>query len=572
MARLRIGALALLSAAFVTAGMAAAGSTVAQKSVVFSSEWTGSQTLTWAVDGRPPYGGASCPAGDQTFIGSTRGGGRLTFTFSGRDRHVPGLLLPGGQISLGGGGEGPAHGALQGKWRAYLKSEGYWDPSDLCDIDSRLGPPYDEDWIDPTDSCGSFSGRMHFGFDWRAGKLHVEGSAGSLKPVAVEECPLLKAWPSASESVLHNQLDPWILGESAVPLNAQEVRSGDTISRTKTITISSSPPDAWGMVRGEVVNTWTVTLTPTGKRLRAVPEAAPVYRGGRVTLDGSKSRGEIRSYRGELARASGCPKDVRFASETLRGAKASFTALCPFKATLTVSDGESTDSATMTVAVRPRPWKTSFSTAADGVLDSKLVDGFLQLGRNVCAYDGLTGEQTSGHILHRSGAGGDHQTKGGFTVAEVKSGPFDGNVYVVTYRTKIYRAALVSKDFLGTSDLNAANSDAGRLSDFLALRASVLDHEHLHTTLIWEYLRKSDRAKRIEAMIEADEEALSDRVNVALVEFETALTEATSDAKVKARMPARWNRSATVKLRDGGGGFVSRTFPSLAQLGDEGVG
>jgi hypothetical protein len=263
---------------------------------------------------------------------------------------------------------------------------------------------------------------------------------------------------------------------------------------------------------------------------------------------------------------------VKFASETLTGAKVGFTALCPFKATLTVSDGEDTDSAAMTVAVNPRPWKTPVSSAADAVLDTRLVDGFLQLGRNVCAYDGLTGEQTSGHILHRSGAGGVHDPKGGFTVAEVKSGPFEGNFYVAKYTARIYRAALVSKDFLSTSDLYAANGAAGRLSDFSALRASVVDHEHLHTTLIQEYVAKSDRAKRIEAMVEADEDALSDRVNVALVEFETDLTEATSDAKVKARMPARWNRSATVMLRDGGGGFVSRTFPSLADLGDEGVG
>ena len=141
---------------------------------------------------------------------------------------------------------------------------------------------------------------------------------------------------------------------------------------------------------------------------------------------------------------------------------------------------------------------------------------------------------------------------------------------MAVYRTKIRRAALISADLFEGSDLYSANSDANRLDDLLALRNSVRDHEELHSTLIERELAKADRAKKIEAMFDNDGAALADRVNVALVQLETELTDATSDAKVKANMPAKWNRPATVLVRDGGGGFVERTFPSLAQLGDDG--
>jgi len=324
-------------------------------------------------------------------------------------------------------------------------------------------------------------------------------------------------------------------------------------------------------------DTWTVTsdldwdahIAPADE-LVAVALARPAQRGDRVKLDGSKSYKNVKSYRWKLARGAGCPSEVKFAPETLEGKTVSFRALCLFKATLTVSDGKQTDSDTIAVRVDPRPWKTPFSRAPDSQLNSKLVEGFLQLGRNVCAYEGLTGSQTSGHILHRSGANGEHDLQGGFTVAEVTTGPFKGNFYVAVYRTKIRRAALISADLFEGSDLYSANSDANRLDDLLALRNSVREHEELHSTLIARELAKADRAKKIEAMFDNDGAALADRVNVALVQLETELTDATSDAKVKANMPAKWNRPATVLVRDGGGGFVERTFPSLAQLGDDG--
>jgi hypothetical protein len=313
---------------------------------------------------------------------------------------------------------------------------------------------------------------------------------------------------------------------------------------------------------------WNVEIAST-EGVVAVASASSPVRGGRVTLDGSRSFTRIRSYSWKLARGADCPPEVRMAPEALSGKRVSFPALCSFRATLTVENEHDSDSKTIAVQVRPRPWKTPFSTAPEGRLDSRLVFNALPLGRNVCAFDGLTGDQTSSHILHRSGAGGAHALRGGFTLAQVTTGPFKGNFYVAGYRTKVRRASLISKDLFPPSDLYSTNQAAGHLADLVALRSSVRDHENLHSTLIANALARDDLATKIEKMAAGSEGALEDRANGALVELETALTEATSEAKVKARMRARWSQPATILVRDGSGGFVSRTFPSLALLGDE---
>lgn len=42
------------------------------------------------------------------------------------------------------------------------------------------------------------------------------------------------------------------------------------------------------------------------------------------------------------------------------------------------------------------------------------------------------------------------------------------------------------------------------------------------------------------------------------------------NSSVKARLRAKWSRPATVLVRAGGGaGYKERTFPSLAELGNE---
>jgi hypothetical protein len=466
MKRFRLGALALLTTALVTAGVAAASGTVAQKSFVFSAEWTGTQTLTWTVDGKPPYGGASCAAGDQSFIGPTRGSGRLSFTFSGRDGYVPGLVLRGGQVALGGGGDGPLHGTMEGKWRAYVKSEGYWDPSDRCDINATLGPPYDEDLIDPTDKCGSFSGRGHFGFDWRGGKLHVDGSAGSLNPPVDSECPLLKAWPSASESVLLDQLDPFVLAESSVPLSAREVQSGETISRTNTITMTSSPSDPWGLVHGEVVDTWTLTLIPRVKRLRAVPEASAALRGDVAKLDGSKSTGDIVSYVWTFKAADGCGDVSTRPGARKSGKQVTIKPLCPVAATLKVSDGHDSDSATVTVPVLPRTsdWTTPPVKHEEVLRDERVSDPpfihpgstyGITLGENVAACE----PGSLGPPMLCPPARGGTGLGGRYTLAAVDDpgGPFDGYFYVASAPLTVERLGILNYWFLPGSPAFVAN-------------------------------------------------------------------------------------------------------------------
>jgi hypothetical protein len=338
------------------------------------------------------------------------------------------------------------------------------------------------------------------------------------------------------------------------------------------------PVRKYGKVVGKIVLTgsWTATFCQTGKvkpndcgkQLVARATSAGARRGGTVVLDGSRSEGDIVSYRWRVSRGRDCPSGTKLDQATeLTGARVSFRALCSFRATLTVRDRDSSDSTSIAVPVRARPWKTTFAHVAEGRLNSLLVDGHLVLGRNVCAHEGLEGEQRSGHILHRGGANGPND---GFTLGSIASGPFRGNWYVSKYTAEVRRASLISQDLYPGTDLYSTNGAAGRLQDFQALFNSVRDHERLHSELIKEALGRNDGAKRVEAMVAPDRDELATQVNAALVRFEEALAAATAEPRVKARMRARWSRSATVFVRAGGGaGFVSRTFPSLAELGDE---
>lgn len=315
------------------------------------------------------------------------------------------------------------------------------------------------------------------------------------------------------------------------------------------------------------IEKWDLTGRPS--TLVAVATATGAVRGGTVTLDGSRSRTNITSYKWALAPGLDCDGAEIDSRSDLSGATLSFTALCSFSATLTVSDGQDTaTSAPVLVRVRPRPWKTPFKQTKPGLLNSKLVDGFLQFGRNVCTLDGLEGEQRSGHIVHR---GGGPITRAGFTVAQVSDGPFRGDWYVTAYTAEVARTPLISRDLYPGSDLYAENTGPRR-ADLLALRTSVIHHETLHGELIKEALGNDDPAKTVEALIGSDEEQVADQANLKLVALETTLENATSDKNVKQRMPASDNRPADIYIRTGVSNPKFRLYhiTSLAQLGADG--
>ena len=318
----------------------------------------------------------------------------------------------------------------------------------------------------------------------------------------------------------------------------------------------------WNLV-GKVVPRRAGRKPP--RRLVALATASPTVRGDVVTLDGSRSHDNIVSYRWQLSRGPDCPSGVSFDSTTvLTGARVSFRAVCSFDATLTVSDGTNTAEKSIAVPVRPRTWKSPFDQTEPSPLNSHLVNGHLQFGKNVCALDGLTGEQSSGHILHRGAGPAD---RAGFTVGQITDGPFKGTWYVETYTVVVKRAPLVSEDLSPGSDLDRANMGKTH-ADFVALHQSVTAHEKLHGILIRERLREIDPANEIEAITGTDGEELATQVNLKLVNIEEELTAATSNANVQPRMAHQWNRPATVYIHDGGGGFILRTFPSLAEIGD----
>src|SRR5205823_4694723 len=88
----------------------------------------------------------------------------------------------------------------------------------------------------------------------------------------------------------------------------------------------------------------------------------------------------------------------------------SFRALCPLTAKLTVrtEDPGKADTTTKTANVGPRPWKVRFvlnQTPKKYTVTHLVPLGEhsceCQFGRNVCTKDGLTGDQSSGHQIHK---------------------------------------------------------------------------------------------------------------------------------------------------------------------------
>jgi len=120
---------------------------------------------------------------------------------------------------------------------------------------------------------------------------------------------------------------------------------------------------------GDVTNTldlsWRADIAPADAVV-AVPSASTAVRGGRVTLDGSRSFSRIQTYSWKVARGGDCPPEVKVSPELLTGKRVSFPALCSFKARLTVDNEHASDSKTIAVRVEPRPWNSRFRVARVG--------------------------------------------------------------------------------------------------------------------------------------------------------------------------------------------------------------
>lgn len=313
-----------------------------------------------------------------------------------------------------------------------------------------------------------------------------------------------------------------------------------------------------------------VTLTPTEVPLKAVLTAGSAVRGARAMLDGSRSRGRIRTFKWTLT-----PQGASGAKATTfetRERTVQLVLLEDVKVDLEVSNGRKRSSTSGLAKVRPRPWATKFGPKRDdGVLKGeRLVSeesvplAVNRFGQDACAVEG----PDAGHGLHTTNpVTWKNDPDAGYTVQAVDDPdrPFDGYWYVKEQALIVERQALLNPDLMPDSPLFAKNAAKGTSEAFGRLVASTRAHEYKHGELMRLELLRDDPARRIERLVAPGEDELGTRADMEIRETETRLQEGQfHEQEVRAAMRKQFSKGGTVWVRDGRGGFAPWTIASFA--------
>lgn len=310
-----------------------------------------------------------------------------------------------------------------------------------------------------------------------------------------------------------------------------------------------------------------MTLVPNEVPLRAVLTAGSAQRGSKATLDASRSKGRIKSFKWTLKPlgSSGAPPLTFETSER----KVDLVLLEDVQVELEVSDGKRKSSTSGNAKVIPRQWKTTFiQEPKDGILEGqKLVIRESMFGQHACAFEG----ENAGHGLHATHPGRwKDDASAGYLVSGIDDPgrPFDGYWYVTKQSLIVRRQALFNPDLMKGSVLFQVNKDSGSAEPFARLVAASHDHEYLHGELMRRELLRDDPAKRIEKLVQRGEDELATSAETEIRATETRLQEGTfHEQDVRNAMKKKYAKGGKVWVRDGSGGFVPWTIPSFADKG-----
>jgi len=197
---------------------------------------------------------------------------------------------------------------------------------------------------------------------------------------------------------------------------------------------------------------WTLTIGSPEVLQAEAGGPYRVERGQTVRLDGSHSRGQIRSYTWTLVGEPCAAYPPHLAAEapsplTKEGAIVATKALCRIVAKLVVSDGSGFDEDYTEVEVVPRLWRTRTAAPVKGTLaGNRLLWPCLhcQWGVNICAEEYAAGQMTSGHQIH-SDTPGKWEGPKGYQLEPLRDpgGLWDGWWYVAKNGLTMARAELV---------------------------------------------------------------------------------------------------------------------------------
>jgi hypothetical protein len=315
-----------------------------------------------------------------------------------------------------------------------------------------------------------------------------------------------------------------------------------------------------------------MTLIPNEIPLRAVLTAGSAQRGGKATLDASRSKGRIKSLKWTLKPlgSSGAPPVTFETSER----KVNLVLLEDVQVDLEVSDGKKKSSTSGTSKVKPRQWKTTFiQEPNDGILEGRklIAPGSVathnQFGQHACAFEG----EDAGHGLHATHPGRwKDDADAGYLVSGIDDPgrPFDGYWYVTKQSLIVRRRALFNPDLMTGSVLFQVNKDSGSAEPFARLVAASHDHEYLHGELMRRELLRDDPAKRIEKLVKRSEDELATFAEMEISATETRLQEGTfHEQDVRNAMKKKYAQGGKVWVHDGSGDFAPWTIASFADKG-----
>ena len=332
----------------------------------------------------------------------------------------------------------------------------------------------------------------------------------------------------------------------------------------------SAPRNGGGVWKLEVLSAGSLHADPGGPY-------SP-QRADQVTLDGSRSRPgpghRIDDYQWELTplgNPAGCTGIGK--PTTASGVTTSFIALCSFRARLTVhQDDGDTDSSEVEITVRPRRWKTEFTTDATARHDksfsftagvpsgaAKSTSKAMAFGYNRCRrIDAASNrehfDEDSNHWYEPHPGSVNDYEEGTYWLDQVQDGgPFDGVYYVSRGDFAIERAIWLNKRFYAPGDVEFLNSGPGRQVDactpqgqrcafgkptFARLLQVEEAHERMHSTLAEKALRKlaKDPAVEVESGLSLDRATLKQSVNQVVAGAVSAMSNASTEDQVKAEV------------------------------------
>jgi hypothetical protein len=316
----------------------------------------------------------------------------------------------------------------------------------------------------------------------------------------------------------------------------------------------------------EIIDQWD---PPGGGPVAVIDGPDRVVRGEPEAWSGAASTGDILWHVWSFSRGT----------NVFDGVDVRLTLLDTVTISLTVSDGQRADTASRTVEVAARPWRTQVEHVGERGFRAPLRagGGLLHFGANICAQHGPSYVDT--HLFHRRARARSWRNDASiYELARVDNpgGPDHRRWYVRTLNLRISRVGLVNNAFWDQRSAmyltnRRAEEATGRTSGGVAdLRASVIAHVAAHSYVMFNELVIDDPAVAIEARTAPTKAALDLAVNLAISDAENRLAGATNDHAVVRRYldALGWDRPGSVLLREAGGDdYVPFPIPSFAGLG-----